>query len=110
LSLWGVVSLSILFHGRVKLAHVGGYARAPAKPHELEVYDCGGLSYLSCARGSYISYSDGGICRSVHGVLRAGIWCTITSISLLLAMVLRLGAASLDSFRDPAYGVLCDLV
>jgi hypothetical protein len=31
LSLRGVVSLSLPFHGRVELARVGGHARAPAK-------------------------------------------------------------------------------
>jgi hypothetical protein len=34
LSLRCVVSPSLLIHGRVELDHVGGHARAPAKPHE----------------------------------------------------------------------------
>jgi hypothetical protein len=41
LSLRGVISPSLLIHGRVGLDHVGGHARAPAKPHELGVYDSG---------------------------------------------------------------------
>jgi hypothetical protein len=44
----------------------------------------------------------------VCGVLRARIWCAITLISPLLVAVLWLGAASLDSFRDLAYGGLRD--
>jgi hypothetical protein len=52
LSLRGVVSLSLLFHGGVELARVSGYASASAKSHESGVYDRDGVSYLSCARGS----------------------------------------------------------
>jgi hypothetical protein len=59
LNLRGVISLSLLFHGGVDLAHIGGHARAPAKPRESEVYDRDRISYLSCARGSYISCSRG---------------------------------------------------
>jgi hypothetical protein len=69
LSLWGVISLSLLFIGGVELAHDGGYARAPTKPHELGVYDHGGVSYLSCAQESYISCSDGGWGGVRRGVL-----------------------------------------
>jgi hypothetical protein len=47
--LTGVISLSLLFHGGDRLAHVKGYARAYAKSHKSEVYDSGGVSYLSCA-------------------------------------------------------------
>jgi hypothetical protein len=47
--LTGVTSLSLLFHGGVGLAHVGGHARTPAKPGKSGVYDRGGVSYLSCA-------------------------------------------------------------
>jgi hypothetical protein len=46
----------------------------------------------------------------MNGVVRVGFWCAVTSISLLPAMVLRLGATSLDSFGDTAYGGLCDPV
>jgi hypothetical protein len=69
LRLRGVISLSILFHGGLELARVEGYERAPAKPHESGVYDRSLVSYLSCARGSCISCSDGGIHRGVHDVL-----------------------------------------
>jgi hypothetical protein len=44
----------------------------------------------------------------MRGVLRVRIWCAVTLISLLVAAVLRLGAASLGSFRDPAYSGLRD--
>jgi hypothetical protein len=64
-----VVSFSLLFHDRVELAHVRGYTRALAKPHESGVYDCSGVSYLSYAQGSCISCSSGAIRRGVHGVL-----------------------------------------
>jgi hypothetical protein len=46
----------------------------------------------------------------VHDVLRVVIWCAITLISPLPAVVLRLGAASLDSVGDSASGGLCDTV
>jgi hypothetical protein len=59
LSLRGVISLSILFHSGVGLAHIGGHARAPAESHKLGVYDSDGVSYLSCARGFCI-FSPGG--------------------------------------------------
>jgi hypothetical protein len=35
LSLWGVVPLSLPFHGRIRLAHVRGHVRAPAKFEKL---------------------------------------------------------------------------
>jgi hypothetical protein len=60
LSSWGVISHSLLFHGRDGLVHVRGHARAPAKPHKLRVYDRGGVSYLLCARRSCIPCFDGG--------------------------------------------------
>jgi hypothetical protein len=46
----------------------------------------------------------------VCGVLRARIWYAVRLISPLAAPVLQLGAASLDSFGDPAYGGLRELV
>jgi hypothetical protein len=46
----------------------------------------------------------------VHDVLRAGIRVTITPISLLVAVVLRLRAAALDPLGDLAHGGLCDPV
>jgi hypothetical protein len=55
LSLWGVASLSLLFHGGVGLAHVEGHVRAPAKSRKLGVHDSGGVSYLLFARGPCIS-------------------------------------------------------
>jgi hypothetical protein len=88
LSLWEVISLFLLFHGRVELAHIGGYARAPTKSHELGVYGRGRVSYLSCARGSCISCSSGGIRHGIRCILRARIWCAFTSISFLAATVL----------------------
>jgi hypothetical protein len=69
-SLRGVVSLSLLFHGGVKLAHVRGYGSAPTKPNESRVYDHDGVSYLSCAQGSCISCSSGGYvmaCMAFYG-------------------------------------------
>jgi hypothetical protein len=110
LSLRGVISLSLLFYGEVELARVRGYTRALAKSHALGVYDHGRVNYLSCAHGSYISCSRGGIRHGVHGIVRARIWCAFTSISLLAVVVLWLGAASLDSFRNPAYSGLLDPV
>jgi hypothetical protein len=92
------------------LDHVEGHVRAPTKPSKLGVYDSGGVSYLSHARGSYISCSGGGIHHVLCGVLQVRIWRAIASISPLLAVVLRLGATSLDSFRDLAYGSLRDPV
>jgi hypothetical protein len=50
----------------------------------------------------------GGIRRGVSGVLRARIWCAVTLISPLAAVILWLGAASLGSFRDTAYSGLHD--
>jgi hypothetical protein len=102
--------LSLLFHGRVELACIRGYAIAPTKPHKLGVYYSGGASYLSCSDGSCISCSSGGIHRGVHGILRARIWCAFTLILPLADVVLRLGAASLDLFGDPAYSDLHDPV
>jgi hypothetical protein len=48
-------------------------------------------------------WAEGGIQRGVCDVLHAGVRCAITLISLLATTVLWLGAASLDSFGDPAY-------
>jgi hypothetical protein len=42
LGLRRVVSPSLLFHGGVELAHVGGHIRTPTKPRKLGVYNCGG--------------------------------------------------------------------
>jgi hypothetical protein len=106
----GVTSLFLLFHGGVGLARVIGHTRAPAKSRKLGVYDSGRVCYLSCARGSCIYSPGGGIRRGVRGILCVGIWCVITSISLLLAAVLRLGAISPDPFGDPTYGGLRDPV
>jgi hypothetical protein len=46
----------------------------------------------------------------MHGVLRVRIWCVVPPISPFLAVVLRLGAASLGSFGDLEYGGICDPV
>jgi hypothetical protein len=46
----------------------------------------------------------------MRGVLRVGILSTVTSISLLAVVDLRLGATSLDSFGDPTYSGLGDPV
>jgi hypothetical protein len=104
----GVVSPSLLNHGRVGLAHVGGHARSHAKPHESRIYDSGEADYLSCARGSRIPYSSGGICCDLHDLLRAAILCAITPISPFVAAVLWLGTAALDSLGDRTYGCFCD--
>jgi hypothetical protein len=109
LSLLGVVSPSLLNHG-VGLVCVGGYARAPIKSHESEVYDSGGARGLPRARGSHVPCFEGGIGRGIHNVLRAGIWCAITSISLLFVVVLWLGTSSLDPLEDLTYGSLIDPV
>jgi hypothetical protein len=110
LSLRGVVPPSLMFYGRVGLVRIGGHARAPAKSCESRVYDNDRVSYLSCAQRSRVPCSSGGIRHSVHDILRVRIWCVIPPISLLLAAVLWLGAASLDSFGDLAYGSLRDPV
>jgi hypothetical protein len=60
LSLRGVASLSLVFHGRVGLTCVGGHTRAPAKSRKSGVYDGGGVSYLSYAQGPCISSPGGG--------------------------------------------------
>jgi hypothetical protein len=96
LSLRGVVPLFLLFRCGVKLAHIGGYVRAPAKSHELGVYESGSVGYLSCARGSCVSYSGRGIHHGVRGVLRVRIQSVITPISPPSAMVLQPRPASLD--------------
>jgi hypothetical protein len=83
------------------LSHVRGHARAPTKPHKLGVYNSGGICYLSCARRSCVPSSSGGIRHGVRCVLRVRICCAITLISPLPTVVLRLGAASHDSLRDP---------
>jgi hypothetical protein len=44
----------------------------------------------------------------VLGILRVRIWYAFTFVPPLAAAVLWLGAASFDSFRDPAYHDLCD--
>jgi hypothetical protein len=93
-----------MFHGGVRLARVGCHARALAKSRKSGVYDNNGASYLSCAWGSCISYSGWGICHGVRGILRVMIWCAVILISPLVAAVLWLGAASLDSFRDLTQG------
>jgi hypothetical protein len=69
LSLRDVVSPSLLIHGRVGSVHVGCHTRKPTKPHELGVYDSGEVGYQSCARGSCISCSDGGIRHGLHDIL-----------------------------------------
>jgi hypothetical protein len=109
LSLQGAIASSLLHHGRVGWDRVRGYARAPTKPHGLGIYDRGGAHDLPRARGSCIPCSSGGIRCGVRDVLRAGIWCAITSIALVV-VVLWLGTAALDPIGDLAYGSLCDLV
>jgi hypothetical protein len=53
-----------------------------------------------------LSHPGGGICRGVLSVLRARIWHASALIPPFAAVVLWLGAASSNSFGDPAY---CDL-
>jgi hypothetical protein len=95
-SLQGVISPSLLIHGGVGLDRISGHARAPAKSHELGVYESGSVGYLSCARGSCVSYSGRGIHHGVRGVLRVRIQSVITPISPPSAMVLQPRPASLD--------------
>jgi hypothetical protein len=104
------VSVSLWFHGRVGLTYASCHARAPTKSCKSGVYESGGTSYLSCSYGSCIPRPGGGICCGVLGVLRARIWCTLASIPPLVAIVLRLGATSSDSFGDPTYHALHNLV
>jgi hypothetical protein len=96
LSLLGVAFSSFLIHGGVGLNCVGGHTRAPAKPGESGVYDGGGACDMLRARGSCIPRSGGGIHHGVCSVLRVGVWCYITPISLLFAAVLWPRVASLD--------------
>jgi hypothetical protein len=110
-SLQDVASPSLLNHGGVGLVHVRGHAKAPTKPHELGVYDGGRARNLPRARGSRIPYSDGGIRRGMHGVLRAGILCAITPLSPLFVVVLWLGTSSLDPLgilHMAAFVTLCE--
>jgi hypothetical protein len=46
IELTGVASPYLLNYGGVVLDHVGGHARAPAKPRESGVHDSGGASDL----------------------------------------------------------------
>jgi hypothetical protein len=92
------------------LACAGGHARAPAKSCKSGVYDSGGTSYLSYSCMSCVPRSSGGIRCGMLGVLQARIWCAPTSIPPLVAVVLWLGTASSDSFWDPTYHDLCNLV
>jgi hypothetical protein len=52
----------------------------------------------------------GGIRLGVCAILRAGVWCAITPISPLSAIVMWPRATTLDPLRDLAHGGLCDLV
>jgi hypothetical protein len=61
--------LPFLFHGGVGLACIGGHPVVPTKPCEYGVYDSGGVCYLSCACGPYISCSNKGVRRGVCGLL-----------------------------------------
>jgi hypothetical protein len=110
LSLRGVISPSPLIYDGVVLDRIRGQARAPTKTYKSGVYDSSGVSYLLCARRSCILCSGGGIRCGVHGVLQWRVRCAITLISLLLAIVLWLGAASHDFLGDPTYGGLRDPV
>jgi hypothetical protein len=46
----------------------------------------------------------GGVRRGMCNILRARMHCAVTLISPFVTAVLWIGAASFDSFRDPAYG------
>jgi hypothetical protein len=102
-SLQGNSSSLLRFHGRVMLARVGDHTRAPAKSSKSGVYDSGIISYLSHSCGSCLPRPGGGVCHGVLGVLRVRIWCATSLIPPRVAVVLWLGAASSDSFEDPAY-------
>jgi hypothetical protein len=92
------------------LDYVGGNTRAHAKLGELGVYDGGGACDLPHDRGSCIPYSGKEIHHGVCGILWAGVWCTITSVSPLAIAVLQSRTASLDLLKDLAHGVLCNTV
>jgi hypothetical protein len=102
--------LFVLLHGRVVLAYVGDHARAPGKSRELGMYDCRGVSYLSCSYRSYVPCYGGGIRCGMLGVLRARIRHALALIPPLAAAVLWLIDVSLDSFGGLAYCGLCDPV
>jgi hypothetical protein len=104
------VLLSFRFHGGAGLACAGGPVRAPAKSCKSGVYDCGRTSYLSCSCRSCVPRSGSGICCGVLSVLRVRIWCTPTSIPPLIAAVQWLRTASSESFGDPTYRGLRNLV
>jgi hypothetical protein len=110
LSLLGVASPSLLILGRFRLDRVGFHFRAPAKPSELGVYKGSGACDLLRAQESRIPSSGGGICRGVHIILWAGIWCSITPVSLLSTTSLWPGTASLNPLRDLAHDDLCNPV
>jgi hypothetical protein len=92
------------------LACVRDHAIAPTKSSMSRVYDSGRTSYLSCSYGSFFPRPRGWICRGMLGILRARILCTSEPIPPLAAAVLWLGVASSDSFEDPAYHGLHNLV
>jgi hypothetical protein len=77
---------------------------------ELGVYDSGRTSYLPYSCGSCIPCPGGGIRHGVLGVLRTTIWCAPALIPMLATTVLWVGSASFDSFGDPAYCGLRNLV
>jgi hypothetical protein len=106
LSFLGVAAPSLLIYGGDGLDRVRCNTRAPAKACESRVYDGGRACDLPRSRGSRIPHSSGRIRRGVCGVLRAGVWCAITPISLLLAVVLRPETTSLDPLRDLTHGGL----
>jgi hypothetical protein len=110
LSLQGVASPSLLSHGGVRLDPVQGHIRALMKPCDSGVYDGSGARDLLHAQGSRIPSTGRGIRRGKHGVLRVGVWCIITLISSLFAVVVWIGTASLDPLRDFTHCDHCDPV
>jgi hypothetical protein len=89
---------------------VRGDTCAPIGPRELGVHDGGRACDLSCARGSFISHAVGGIHGGLCSLLRTRVWCAIILIPLLLAAILRTGAAPPDPLEGPAYRGHCDLM
>jgi hypothetical protein len=87
LILLGVASPSLLIHGRIGLDHVGGHARAPIKPGRSGVYDGSRACDLPHARGSQSPVQAGGYVMVWRHSL-TGVWCVITPVSMLTAIVL----------------------
>jgi hypothetical protein len=110
LSLHGIASLSLPNYGRAGLDPVQGLVRAPTKPCELGVHDGIGAHDLPHARGPHIPCASAGIHGGMHDILRERVWCAITPISSLSAIVLWPGTTPPDPLGDLTHRGLCDPV